>query len=116
MYLRTLKALQDLQTAAASPPEPAPQSRDQASEPNTPVSDSPFPVPTQPHAPPIGFVSQSAPAHGERPRLLTPVASIEIDLSAPRRLGVEKSLPSSPADERPLALSSANARSRPLYL
>ncbi len=42
MYLRTLKALQDLQTAAASqPPEPAPQSRDQASEPDTPISDSP---------------------------------------------------------------------------
>src|SRR6266851_4816919 len=60
MYLRTLKALQDLQTAAASqPPEPAPQSRDQASEPDTPISDSPFPVPTQPHAPPIGFVPQS---------------------------------------------------------
>jgi hypothetical protein len=61
MFLRTLKALQDLQAAAsAQPAEPAP---------DTPVSDPPSPMPTQPLTPPIGFVPQSAPASGEPPHV-----------------------------------------------
>src|SRR5216684_2670976 len=48
MFLRTLKALQDLQSAAAAAPvEPAPE---------TLVSEPPSPVPDQPLPPQIGFV------------------------------------------------------------
>ena len=57
MYLRTLKALQDLQ-AAAEPAEPFP--------PETPISASPSPMPAQPLTPQIGFVPQSA-AESESP-------------------------------------------------
>jgi len=53
MYLRTLKALQDLQAAAAELAEPSP--------PEMPVSASPSPMPAQPLPPQIGFVPQSAP-------------------------------------------------------
>jgi hypothetical protein len=52
LYLRTLKALQDLQ---AAPPEPS-----------TPVSEPASPVAAQPLTPQIGFVPQSAPAPLER--------------------------------------------------
>ena len=48
MFLRTLKALQDLQSAAASEPPAA--------------------VPDQPLPPQIGFVPQTAPESGETPR------------------------------------------------
>jgi hypothetical protein len=96
MYLRTLKALQDLQAAAASHPEPASQPAEQVSQPETPVSESESPVPAQPLAPPIGFVPPNSTASGERPhlshvRLLTPLGN---SFSASRRLGVEKHLPS----------------------
>jgi hypothetical protein len=67
MYLRTLKALHDLQSGAASQPEPASNPVEQA--PATPVSESPSPVATQPLAPQIGFVPQSAPGSGERPHV-----------------------------------------------
>jgi hypothetical protein len=60
MYLRTLKALQDLQAAAAV---------EQASEPDTPVSESPSPLPTQPLPQQIGFVPQNAPASAEPPHV-----------------------------------------------
>src|SRR5712692_5973763 len=83
MYLRTLKALQDLQAAAATQPaEPASQPVEQAApfveqSPDTPVSEPASTVATQPLAPPIGFVPQSAPASEQRAhlthvRLLTP--------------------------------------------
>src|SRR5713101_2210307 len=57
MYLRTLKALQDLQAV-----EPA-------SQPDTPVSESPSPLPTQPLPQQIGFVPQNAPASAEPPHV-----------------------------------------------
>ena len=50
MYLRTLKALQDLQSAPA-----------------TPISESPSPEPPQPLAPEIGFVPQSTRVPAEPP-------------------------------------------------
>jgi hypothetical protein len=56
MYLRTLKALQDLQAAAAP-----------AGQPETPVSEPVSPVATQPLTPPIGFVPTSAPGLAEPP-------------------------------------------------
>src|SRR5437899_4074 len=65
MYLRTLKALQDLQAAAAPAEEP---SQPAEPSPDTQVSEPPFPVPTQPLAPQIGFVPQSASASAELPR------------------------------------------------
>src|SRR6202795_325753 len=49
MYLRTLKALQDLQTAAAPQPEPPSQPEPPLPEPSSPMS-------IQPLTPPIGFV------------------------------------------------------------
>src|SRR6266852_531486 len=90
MYLRTLKVLQDLQAAAASQPEPASQSVDQASEPDTPVSESSSPVATQPLTPPIGFVPTNASASGQPPHLrpaplLTPPGANRKLIS--RRLG-----------------------------
>ncbi|HXI42090.1 MAG TPA: hypothetical protein VNH18_00995 [Bryobacteraceae bacterium] len=62
MFLRTLKALQDLQSAPASatPVESAPE---------TPVFEPPSPVPAQPLPPQIGFVPPSAPEPLELPRL-----------------------------------------------
>jgi hypothetical protein len=83
MFLRTLKALQDLQAEAVPAEqssqfiEPASQSTEPVSPPNAPVSEPASPVATQPLAPPIGFVPPNAPASGERPhrsqvRLLTP--------------------------------------------
>ena len=76
MFLRTLKALQDLQAAAA-----------EASQPGEQPSQS---------APQIGFVPQTARASCDRPypshvRLLAPQ---KIDFLASRRLGAEKPLPS----------------------
>jgi len=62
MFLRTLKALQDLQSApsSAAPVESAP---------DTPVFEPPSPMPTQPLAPQIGFVPPSAPEPLKPPRL-----------------------------------------------
>jgi hypothetical protein len=99
MYLRTLKVLQDLQAAAAAPPEQPSQPVEQTSAPDTPVSEPASPVPTQPFTPPIGFVPQT-----------------ETGFSASRRLGVEKSLPSLATAERPVGHYSAKAWRRPLYL
>jgi len=65
MYLRTLKALQGLQTAADAQPEPL-------SQPETPSSVPSSPVSIQPLAPPIGFVPTN-----------------ETDFSASPRLGIE---------------------------
>jgi hypothetical protein len=62
MFLRTLKALQDLQAAAVSQPRPL-------SQPDTPASEPSSPVPTQPLAPQIGFVPANTAASGEPPRL-----------------------------------------------
>jgi hypothetical protein len=61
MFLRTLKALQDLQAVAVS--QPAEQTPDiSISEPASPAS-------PQPLAPQIGFVPQSAHASGKPPRV-----------------------------------------------
>jgi len=59
MFLRTLKALQDLQAATAS--KPASQT------PATTFSEPPSPVPAQLLTPEIGFVPQSALPPGKRP-------------------------------------------------
>ena len=61
MFLRTLKALQDLQAAAAS------QSANQT--PATAFSEPVSPMATQSLTPPIGFVPPSAPTLGARPRV-----------------------------------------------
>jgi len=87
MYLRTLKTLQDLQAAAASRPAEQP-SEFVEQPPDTPVSEPPSPMPTQPLKPPIGFVPPNTPASGEPPhlsqvRLLTPP---KIDFSALKNL------------------------------
>jgi hypothetical protein len=60
MFLRTLEALQDLQAAAVSQAGPL-------SQPETPISETPSPVPTQPLTPPIGFVPPNSPGSGEQP-------------------------------------------------
>jgi hypothetical protein len=88
MYLRTLKALQELQAAAASQPaeqpaqpaEEPPQFVDQS--PDTPLSEPASSVATQPLKPQIGFVPPNTPASGERlhlsqVRLLTPSTAID---------------------------------------
>ena len=80
MYLRTLKALQDLQTAAAQSVEPI-------SATDAPISEPPSPVPPQPLTPQIGFVPANVSASGEPPRpsqlrLLTPPRAKELDFSA----------------------------------
>jgi hypothetical protein len=79
MFLRTLKALQDLQAAAPSQlaEQPSPFVEHAA---DTPVSEPSSPASTQPLAPPIGFVPPNSPASGEPPhlshvRLLTPPES-----------------------------------------
>jgi len=59
MFLRTLKALQDLQAAPA----------ERASMPDTTFSEPSSLVATQSLTPPIGFVPPSAPASGERPNM-----------------------------------------------
>jgi hypothetical protein len=82
MYLRTLKVLQDLQSAAASQPEPLPQ-------PETPISEPPSPSATQPLTPPIGFVPTNPSASGEPPHLShprPPTRHRELDFSASLRL------------------------------
>ena len=65
MYLRTLKALQDLQAAAAQSVEPV-------SAPDSPISEPSSPVPAQRLTPPIGFVPTNAPAPVEPPHLSEP--------------------------------------------
>jgi hypothetical protein len=97
MFLRTLKALQDLQAAAASQPAGPSQLDEQPAQlaepaPGTPVSELPSPVPAQPLTPPIGFVPPNSPGSGEQPHLthvlLAPPRAIEISflgVSAPRR-------------------------------
>jgi hypothetical protein len=75
MYLRTLKALQDFQAAAASQHEPV-------SQPETPLPKPSSPMSIQPLTQPIGFVSTNPSASGEpphlsQPRLLTPSRSID---------------------------------------
>ena len=93
MYLRTLKALQDLQTAAT---QQASQSVEPVSPPDTPISEPPSPVATQPLTPPIGFVPTIAPAPVEPPHLtqprplIPPTANSKLifsasSISAPRR-------------------------------
>src|SRR6266851_1548346 len=68
MFLRTLKALQDLQTAPEKAAQPAAsQSADAA--PATTFSKPASPVPVQPLKPEIGFVPQSGPALGKRPQV-----------------------------------------------
>jgi hypothetical protein len=59
MYLRTLKTLQDLQAEAPAP-----------------VSEPPSPMPTQPLAPQIGFVSQTAPESEPPIRTRSPNATV----------------------------------------
>jgi len=71
LYLRTLKALQDLQ--AAEPAESAP---------DTLVSEPASPAAPQPLTPPIGFVPTNPSASSEQPHLSP-------DFSAYRCLGVE---------------------------
>src|SRR5882672_1527796 len=98
MFLRTLKALQDLQ--AAAPVEPAPE---------TLISEPPSPAPMQPLPPQIGFVPQTAPEPGEPPRLA---------------IGNPAAAPEMPPDSsrgacwpgRDLLHPSAKTRARPLYL
>ena len=87
LYLRTLKVLQDLQSAAAvgqavwpvveaEPAQTAEQAKpvEQAQPPSSPavelsppVSEPPSPMETQPLIPPIGFVPHFANATGKRP-------------------------------------------------
>jgi len=62
MFLRTLKALQDLQAAAVQSVEPISASETPISEPSSPVS-------IQPLTPLIGFVPTNASASGEPPHL-----------------------------------------------
>src|SRR5437016_5136116 len=82
MFLRTLKALQDLQ---ATPPEQASQfaavSQSSSQAPDTTFSEPPSPVATQPLKPPIGFVPPSAPAsgNGHRPVATKGVESTKSD-------------------------------------
>jgi hypothetical protein len=66
MYLRTLKALQELQTAAASQPA-AP-----VSQPDTPLPEPSSPMSIQPLTQPIGFVPTNPSASGEPPHLSQP--------------------------------------------
>src|SRR6267143_1065713 len=74
MFLRTLKALQDLQ---ASPAE-------RASMPDTTFSEPSSLVATQSLTPPIGFVPPSAPPPAERPHAsLGTVSAQRADISAP---------------------------------
>src|SRR5882672_10121947 len=61
MFLRTLKALQDLQAAAAAAPVDPP--------PETLVPESASPASPQPLAPPIGFVPPSSPISAQLPHL-----------------------------------------------
>ena len=61
MFLRTLKALQDLQAAAAS--------KSASQTPATPFFEPASPEATQPLPPEIGFVPPSAPALAERPHM-----------------------------------------------
>jgi len=63
MFLRTLKAIQELQAAAAAQAQPA----EQVSNRVTPFSEPAYPAPAQLFTPEIGFVPPSAPAPGERP-------------------------------------------------
>jgi hypothetical protein len=85
MYLRTLKALQELQTAAEPAEQPS-QSVKPVSQPDTPVPEPASRVSIQPLTPPIGFVPQIAPASSE-------LSHVSQDFSAPPRLGVEKPVP-----------------------
>ena len=85
MYLRTLKALQELQTAAEPAEQPS-QSVEPVSQPDTPVPEPASRVSIQPLTPPIGFVPQIAPASSE-------LSHVSQDFSAPPRLGVEKPMP-----------------------
>jgi hypothetical protein len=62
LYLRTLKALQELQTAAASQPEPV-------SQPDAPLPEPSSPMSIQPLTQPIGFVPQSARASSKQPHV-----------------------------------------------
>src|SRR5712692_4164590 len=62
MFLRTLKALQELQAAAAA-------SKPASKDPNTTFLEPPSPVPAQPLAPEIGFVPPSALPPGKRPHV-----------------------------------------------
>ena len=88
MFLRTLKALQDLQAAAIS-------------EPPSPTS--------QPVAPQIGFVPQTAPEYVDPPRLTHET------LAAPPE--IPRADPAQPAGLAHYpGHSPARARSRPLYL
>ncbi|PYT24782.1 MAG: hypothetical protein DMG57_27340 [Acidobacteria bacterium] len=66
MYLRTLKALQDLQAPAAFSQFAASRPAEQA--PDTMFSEPASLVATQPLAPPVGFVPPNAPASAERLR------------------------------------------------
>ena len=90
MYLRTLKALQDLQAAAAQSIEPIPA-------PDTPISEPSSSMPTQPLTPPIGFVPTNAPVSAEPPHLSQmrpPTRLRELGFSASLPLCGEKSIPS----------------------
>ena len=62
MFLRTLKALQDLQAAASA----SETTQSAAQVPDTPFSEPSSPVATQPLKPPIGFVPPTAPTPGKR--------------------------------------------------
>jgi hypothetical protein len=67
MYLRTLKALQDLQATA-----PAEQPSQSAEPPATPISEPALPEVSQPLTPPFGFVPPSARGVGQVPDLARP--------------------------------------------
>ena len=62
MYLRTLKVLQDLQTAAA-------ESAKLVSQPDTPLPEPSSPMSIQPLTQPIGFVPQTAPTSAKPPHV-----------------------------------------------
>jgi hypothetical protein len=68
MYLRTLKALQDLQKA---PPEQAGQATAPPPEPGSPLAGGKRQLPREPQplTPPIGFVPSFTPAAAARPRV-----------------------------------------------
>jgi hypothetical protein len=89
MFLRTLKVLNDLQSAVASqPPEPPSQLAEPSS--GTSLSEPPFPTSPQPLTSPIGFVPPNSHASHKQPHLtqmplLTPPGNSSLGVSVPRR-------------------------------
>jgi hypothetical protein len=69
MYLRTFKALQDLQKAAGQAAGPVTPSAEPGSGPAAPAPEPTSPEETQPLTPPIGFVPSFTSASGELPHV-----------------------------------------------